>query len=202
MILEEYCSYILSREKNLQDFTIPGTNITIDKNKMLTSMRETLRDVGGLDYDKLLVNTLMCYVNKDNIEKSSKFDDKMEAVYNNIRQRVERISVLYNSLERSLPFSYERVFEILVYYLRIKTNILKSGKEKTVRYTTGDISLDAVINILNPKLSADKLVAEWEKKGWKAFYIEAKPLSFGMAENYFKLLVLATYIRYCEIKAN
>ena len=40
MILEEYCSYILSRERDLTEFTIPGSSVTIDKNELLYKKRE------------------------------------------------------------------------------------------------------------------------------------------------------------------
>ena len=43
MIYEEYCSYILSRNNNLKDFTIPGSNVTIDKSELITNMRTVVQ---------------------------------------------------------------------------------------------------------------------------------------------------------------
>ena len=64
MILEEYCSYILSRERDLTEFTIPGSSVTIDKNELLYNMKKALRYNTDKDYDSLLVNTLLYYVSK------------------------------------------------------------------------------------------------------------------------------------------
>ena len=200
MILEEYCSYILSRERDLKDFTIPGSRVKIEKSELLTNMRKALRDNGDKDYDSLLVHTLLYYVNKDHIIKSQKFDDNMNAVMSNIRKRVERINTFCSSTERSFPFSYERVFEILVYYLRLITNILNCDKDQKASYVTADISPEAVITMLNRKLSLDSLDAEWEKKRWEAINLDDKPLYLTMVNNYFRFMLLATYIRYCEIK--
>ena len=200
MILEEYCSYILSRERDLPEFTVPGSSIRIDKSDMLTTMRGYLRDNGGFDYDSLLLDTLKYYTSKDQMLKGHKFDDNMAAVMNNIRARLDHVSDIYDGTDRPLPFSYERVFEILVYYLRFKTNVLRSDKEKTVHYVTAGISPEAVIRILNPKLSMDSLGEEWEKNRWKTLYSEVRPLSLGKIDIYFKYVVLATYIRYCEIR--
>lgn len=204
MIFEEYCSYILSREQSLEEFTIPGSNVILDKSELLSNMRKVLRDNGDkvFDYDSLLVNTLLCYVSKDYLGKNKKFDENMDAILENIRTRVERISTLNKKMDRPIPFSYERVFEILVYYLRIATNVLNNEKEQIVHYVTAEISPEAVIYNLNHKLTMDILDAEWEKKRWKAFYKEIK-LSYAVkAENYLKFLLLATYIRYCEIMGN
>lgn len=200
MIFEEYCSYILSRESDSNEFTIPGSSVTIEKSELLNNMKLVLRDNGDKDYDSLLLNTLLCYVSKDYLGRTHKFDDDMDSVINNIRKRVEQINNLYNSIERPFPFSYERIFEILVYYLRIMTNILNSGKEQKVCYVTADITPEAVIHVLNHKLRLKNLDEEWAKKGWEVFYKERKPLSASMVDNYLKSILLATYIRYCEIK--
>ena len=202
MILEEYCSYILSRERYLEEFTIPGSNVKIDKNELLTNMRLTLRDNGDryFDYDSLLLNTLMSNVSKDYLGKNKKFDINMDAILSNIRIRVERINSFCKSTERPVPFSYERVFEILVYYLRLITNILKSDKEQTVHYVTAEISPDAIIYMLNRKLTMGCLDAEWEEKKWKAFIKDYRPSYSFKVDNYLKFLLLSTYIRYCEIK--
>ena len=199
MIFEEYCSYILSRERNLESFTIPGSNVKIDKSEIISNMRSALQGKGYTDYDNLLVSTLKCFVSKDHIAKNCKLDNKMDKVLSNIVTRVECISDIYKSIDRPFPFSYERVFEILVYYLRLTTNIINSEKEKQVSYATADISPEAVLYILNRKLSMNNLDAEWEKKGWKAFYKDIKPLSAGAIDYYIKFIVLSTYIRYCEI---
>ena len=199
MIFEEYCSYILSRERNLEEFTIPGSNVNIDKSELITNMRDALQGKGYTDYDNLLVSTLKCYISKDHIARNNKFDKNMEAVLNNISSRVEHISDFYKSKNRPLPFSYERIFEILVYYLRLITNILKSDKAKQVRYFTADISPEAVLYILNRKLSMECLDTEWEKNSWRTFYKDIKPLSAGAIDYYIKFILLATYIRYCEI---
>ena len=199
MIFEEYCSYILSRERNLEEFTIPGSNVNIDKSELITNMRDALQGKGYTDYDNLLVSTLKCYISKDHIARNNKFDKNMEAVLNNISSRVEHISDFYKSKNRPLPFSYERIFEILVYYLRLITNILKSDKAKQVRYFTADISPEAVLYILNRKLSMECLDTEWEKNSWRTFYKDIKPLSTGAIDYYIKFILLATYIRYCEI---
>ena len=66
-------------------------------------------------------------------------------------------------------------------------------------YVTADISPEAVLYILNRKLSMNNFDAEWEKKGWKAFYKDIKPLSAGAIDYYIKFILLSTYIRYCEI---
>ena len=200
MILEEYCSYILSRERNIKEFTIPGSSVKIEKSELLTNMRKALRDNGDRDYDSLLVHTLLYYVNKDHLIKNHKFDENMNAIMSNIRKRVESINAFCDSMERAFPFSYERVFEILVYYLRLTTNILKCDKEQKASYVTADISPDAVIYMLNRKLSLDNLDAEWEKKRWEAINLDDKPLYLTMVNNYFRFMLLATYIRYCEIK--
>lgn len=202
MIFEEYCSYILSRELNLEEFTIPGSNVTFDKSELITNMRTVLHGKGYMDYDSLLVYTLKCWVNRDHIAKNYKFDKNMDAVLSNIMDRVEQISDIYKSINRPFPFSYERIFEILVYYLRLITNIIKSDKEKQVSYVTADISPEAVLYILNRRLSMDRLDAEWGKNRWKTFYKDIKPLSAGAIDYYIKFILLATYIRYCEIMDN
>lgn len=201
MIFEEYCSYILSREKDLKEFKIPGSNVIIDKSELITNMRNVLRGNGYRDYDSLLVSTLTCYISKDRIAKNYKFDGNMGAILSNIRRRVKNISSIYNSTDRPIPFSYERIFEILVYYLRLITNILNSDKEKQVHYLTAEISPEAVLYFLNRKISMDSLDAEWEKSGWKTFYKDITPLSTGIIDYYIKFILLATYIRYCEIMA-
>ena len=202
MVLEEYCRYILSREKDLSEFTIPDSKVTLDKSELLTTMEKVLRNTGDKDYDSLLVNTLLYYISKDHLGKNCKYDENMNAIINNIRKRVESINALCDSMERPVPFSYERVFEILVYYLRLITNILRSDKEQIVRYTTADISPEAVVHTLNRKLSFDNLDEEWEKKKWEAFYKDISPLYLARINNYFRFLLLSTYIRYCEIKDN
>lgn len=202
MLLEEYCSYILSREKSLDDFTIPGTRVKIVKEEMLTNMRKALRDKGDMDYDSLLINTLLCYVSKDQLGRNHKFDENMEAVLSNIRKRVESINSIRKREKRPLPFSYERVFDILVYYLRLITNILNCDKADKVHYDTAEISPEAVLLILNRKLTKDELDEEWEKKGWQVFSKEANPFYSSAVDNYIKFIVLATYIRYCEIRNN
>lgn len=199
MIFEEYCSYILSREKDIKEFTIPGTKVVIDKDELISNMRSVLRGNGYRDYDSLLVSTLKCYVSKDRIAKNIKFDDNMEVILTNIRSRVEGISSIYRSMDRAVPFSYERIFEILVYYLRLVTNSMKCDKEKQAHYVTAEISPEAVLFALNRKQSLDSLDAEWERSGWKAFYKDVSPLSSSAIDYYIKYLLLSTYIRYCEI---
>lgn len=200
MIFEEYCSYILSREHDLEKFTIPGTSVQFDKAELMTSMREVLRDKGDKHYDSLLVNTLKCYVSKDYLDRNHRFDANMDAILRNIRKRVELISMLRDSSERPLPFSYERIFEILVYYLRLTTNIINCDKEKTVHYATAEITPKAIFYSLNQKLDLDDLDAEWEDKRWKAFFKDVTPFYISRVDNYIKFILLATYIRYCEIK--
>lgn len=200
MILEEYCSYILSRERDLTEFTIPGSSVTIDKNELLYNMKKALRYNTDKDYDSLLVNTLLYYVSKDHLGKNFKFDENMNAIMSSIRKKVETISALYESMERPIPFSYERIFEILVYYLRIITNILSSDKEQIARYARADISPEAVIYTLNRKLTFDSLDTEWEKKRWDVFDKDISPLYLARINNYFRFILLTTYIRYCEIK--
>lgn len=200
MIFEEYCSYILSREQGLEDFTIPGSKVKFSKNELLSTMREVLRDKGNKDYDSLLVNTLKCYVSKDYLDRNHKFDANMDAILGNIRKRVELVSKLRNNPKRPLPFSYERIFELLVYYLRIVNNALNYDKEKIVRYSTAEITPQVIINILNRKLTMDDLDGEWEENGWKAFFKDATPFYASIVDNYIKFILLATYIRYCEIK--
>ena len=202
MIFEEYCSYILSREQDLEEFTIPGTNVQFDKTELIANMREVLRDKGDKDYDSLLVNTLKCYVSKDYLDRNYRFDANMDAILRNIRKRVELLSTFLGSSERPLPFSYERVFEVLVYYLRLTANILKFGKEKTVHYATAEIPPQAVIYILNRKLDLNDLDAEWDDKRWKAFLKDVIPFYASPLDSYLKFMLLATYILYCEIKDN
>lgn len=202
MIFEEYCSYILSRERDIEAFTIPGSNVKINKNEFLINMRAALKGMGYKDYDSLLMATLKCCVNKDHIAKNNKFDKNMDAVLNNISSRFDKISTIYKSMDRKFPFSYERIFEILVYYLRLITNIINSDKEKQVSYVTADISPEAVLYVLNRKLSMDSLDAEWEKIRWKTFYKDIKPFSTGAIDYYIKFILLATYIRYREIIDN
>lgn len=200
MIFEEYCSYILSRNQDLKEFAIPGSKVQFDKSELLSTMREVLRDKGSKDYDSLLVNTLKCYVSKDYLDRNHKFDANMDVILGNIRKRVEVISKLRDNPERPLPFSYERIFELLVYYLRIANNALNYDKEKIVLYSTAEITPQAIINILNRKLTMDDLDGEWEEKRWKAFFKDATPFYASMVDNYIKFILLATYIRYCEIK--
>lgn len=200
MMLEEYCGYILSRNKELEAFTIPGSKVQFDKSELLSTMREVLRDKGSKDYDSLLVNTLKCYVSKDYLDRNHRFDANMDAILGNIRKRVELICMLREEPERPLPFSYERIFEILVYYLRIATNALSYEKEKTVHYSTAEITPQAVINAMNRKLDLEDLDAEWEEKRWKMLFKDATPFYASMVDNYLKFMLLATYIRYCEIK--
>ena len=204
MILEEYCSYILSRERENKDFTIPGCSLTIDKDELISNMRKALRDNSdkSFDYDGLLVNTMMLFVSKDYLGKIQKLDETMDAVLNNIRKRVEQISTLYKNMDRSFPFSYEKVFEILVYYLRLVTNILNTNKGQKACYRTAEISVDAVLYFFNRKLSVENLDIEWEKKGWDLLNKDTKPFYAGMVEVYIRFVLLATYIRYCEIKNN
>jgi len=199
-MLEEYCSYILSRNKELEVFTIPESKVQFDKSELLSTMREVLRDKGSKDYDTLLVNTLKCYVSKDYLDRNHRFDVNMDSILGNIRKRVEFICMLREDPERPLPFSYERIFEILVYYLRIANNAFSYEKEKIVHYSTAEITPQTVINILNRKLNMDDLDAEWEEKRWKAFFKDATPFYVSMVDNYLKFMLLATYIRYCEIK--
>lgn len=199
MIMEEYCSYILSREKNSNDFTIPGSNVIVKKNDLINNLKTALRDSDGRDYDGLLLNTLACYISKDYLMKKREFDGNMNAIISNIRERLDSINALNKSAERSFLFSYERIFEILVYYLRLVTNVLKSGKNKKVSYVTAEISPEAVIHVMNHKLSIETIDSEWEKKGWKLLYKDTKPLSAGLVESYLKFMLLATYIRYREI---
>ena len=202
MVFEEYCNYILTRERDREVFTVPGSTIEISKSDLLANMRLALRDYGykDYDYDSLLVHTLRCYVSNDSLGKNKKLDEKMDTVLNNIRTRTERIYSLYMRMDRRVPFSYERVFEILVYYLRLKTNILKSEKEQTVHYVTAEISPETVFNAMNRKLTMECLDEEWEKKGWKAFNLDISLAYLDKVNNYFKFLLLSTYIRYCEIK--
>lgn len=204
MIFEEYCSYILSRERKKNEFAVPESNVIIDKGELIANMRKVLRDNGNkdYDYDSLLVNTLLYYVSKDHLGKNYKFDENMNAIMSNIRKRVKSINALCDSMERPVPFSYERVFEILVYYLRLITNILNSNKEQTVRYSRADISSEAVIYTLSRKLSFDNLDTEWEKKGWAVFDKDISPLYMARVSNYFRFILLSTYIRYCEIRNN
>ena len=155
------------------------------------------------DYDSLLLYTLRCFIiNKDQIGKNNKLDDNMSAILGNIRGRLEKICSVYNSSDRSFPFSYERIFEILVYYLRLITNSLRSDKDKPAQYITADISPEAVLFTLNRKLTVKNLDSRWEKDGWKAFYKEIKPLSAGDIDYYIKFILLSTYIRYHEIRDN
>lgn len=200
MIFEEYCSYILSREKEIKEFTIPGSNITIDKNELLTSMRNVTRVNGYRSYDSLLMSTLRCYISKDRIAKNNKFDEGMDAILSNIKKRTEAIISLNSGSTREIPFSYEKVFEILVYYLRITTNILNTRKEKIVRYATAEISPEAIAFILNRRLTLKRLGEEWGKNGWGAFYKDLKPISTDVIDYYYKFIMLSTYMRYCEIK--
>ena len=202
MMLEEYCRYILSRERDLKEFTIPGSNVTLDKSELLSNMKKALRDNDNKGYDNLLVNTMLYYINKEHLGKNCKLDENMNAIMSNIRKRVENINDLCSSMERPFPFSYERIFDILVYYLRLLTNILNTDKEQIVQYTSADISPEAVIYVLNRKLSFDGLDAEWEKKRWDAFDKDISPLYLSRINNYFKFILLSTYIRYCEIKNN
>lgn len=200
MIFEEYCSYILSREKEIEEFTIPGSNITIDKNELITTMCNATHGSGYRSYDSLLLSTLRCYISKDHLAKNNKFDKSMDSIMSNIKSRVEDVFSLNNSSMREIPFSYEKVFEILVYYLRIITNILNSGKEKNVRYVTAEISPESIAFILNRKITLKRLSEEWEKNGWSTFYKDFKPFSTEVIDYYFKYILLSTYIRYCEIK--
>ena len=203
MIYEEYCSYILSRNKNLKEFTFPGSNVIIDKDELITNMRTELQGNGFRDYDSLLMYTLRCFIiNKDHIAKNNKLDENMSAILSNIRGRLEKISSVYNSVDRPFPFSYERIFEILVYYLRLITNSLNSDKDKPAQYVTAEISPEAVLFILNRKLTVKNLDSEWEKGGWKTFYKDIKPLSAGTIDYYIKFVLLSTYIRYREIRDN
>lgn len=200
MLFEEYCSYILSREKEVEEFTIPGSNVTIDKNELITTMRNVTRVNGYRSYDSLLISTLRCYISKDHLTKNNKFDEGMDAILSNIRRRVDSIISLNSNSTKEIPFSYEKVFEILVYYLRLITNILNCSNEKKVHYSTAEISPEAVAFILNRKLTLKRLGEEWDKNGWSAFYKDLKPISTDIIDYYYKFILLSTYIRYCEIK--
>ena len=74
MMLEEYCRYILSRERDLKEFTIPGSNVTLDKSELLSNMKKALRDNDNKGYDNLLVNTMLYYINKEHLGKNCKLD--------------------------------------------------------------------------------------------------------------------------------
>lgn len=200
MVFEEYCSYILSREKEIEEFTIPGSNVTIEKSELISTMRSVTRASGYRSYDSLLMSTLRCYISKDRMAKNIKFDEGMDAVLSNIKKRTESIISLNSGSTREIPFSYEKVFEILVYYLRLITNILDTRKDKIVRYATAEISPEAIAFVLNRKLTLKRLGEEWDKNGWSAFYKDLKPISTDIIDYYYKYILLSTYIRYCEIK--
>lgn len=204
MVFEEYCSYILSREPEIKDFTIPGSTITIDKSDLLSNMKKILRDNGDKDYeyDRLLVNTLKYFVDKEHLEKSTKLDVNMDAIVSNIQNRVEQIYVMCKSMDRKYPFSYERVFEILVYYLRLITNILDCEKEPISHYHTAGISPNSVAYFFDRRASVEDLSEEWEKKGWSIFNKDSNPLFIKKLDSYMRFILLSTYIRYCEIMDN
>lgn len=204
MILEEYCSYILSREKDIDSFSIPESDVKIDKSEFLINMKKAFRDNSdkAFDYDGLLVDTLMYFVNKDYVGKIQKFDENMDAVLGNIRKRVEQINKIYKKMDEKIPFSYERVFDILVYYLRLVTNMLNSDKDQKARYCTAEISPEAVLYFFNRKLTLKNLDEEWKNRGWNLFSKEVKPFYAGQVETYIRFVLFATYIRYCEIRDN
>lgn len=191
MYQEEYCNYVLTRNPDIKDITFASITMNVPKKRLLESLDSHIGQ--NISTDKLLIEIIRKYVRGRKIYKDN-CDDELKNMLTIQSERRKYLEKIYND---GLPFSYERVFEILIYYIRMLVNrdLCAAQKVNPPSYILNEISEKEFLLCLNRNISLDTIykVNFDEILGLR----ENKPLN---EETYLRFLILATYQYYKEIE--
>lgn len=186
---EEYCHYVLSRNPSVLNIEFPEKGLEIPKEDFLRALSEKFAD--ETECDTLLIKAI-----KKNVHEIKIFNYRDDATLHAmaVKQAIKRDQIIERSNQK-LPFSYEKTFELLVYYIRmlINKNLAPQGSQDEIHYQTPFIGEEDFLKCVNSEIrlkDLDYSVTELDA----ILGVKTNIFPIAMPEdNYLKFALMATY---------
>ena len=186
---EEYCHYVLSLNPSTTNIEFPQNGLEIPKADFLAELSDKFSDEA--ECDRMLIKAI-----KKNVHEIKIFNDRADETIHAmaVNQAIKRDSIIDRN-NKGIPFSYEKVFELLVYYIRmvINRNLAPQDSKDKIHYETPFIGEDDFLKCINPEIRLKDLnysVTDLDT----ILGLKTNIFPLAMPEDkYFKYALMATY---------